>query len=325
MATAPEPPLDELLWTIAAARLILPAGDRRAGAAEPDRRLRAHCSTPGSTTGAASRRSRSTTSTRRRRGPSSSGCARPRSRAASSSRRGCTVYPRFLDGEWLDPARAAAARSAPSDSLGLAREDAWAPGEAGRRCRSSSAATRCRSTRATSSARTRSRASSARAARNAQRVLAAADALRREVSGDVVTLRRHAEHPVHERLLLPLRLLRVLERQARAQPPRRALPRPARGDRPPSRRGVGARRDGDLPPGRHPPGFRRRLLRLGRPRDQGRGARVARARVQRAGGLAGRGDARAPAARLPRAPARRGARARCRARRPRCSTTRCAR
>ena len=56
-------------------------------------------------------------------------------------------------------------------------------------------------------------------------------------------LRRHAQHPVHERLLLPLRLLRVLEGQARGEPARRAVPRPARGDRPPraSRPGSAAR------------------------------------------------------------------------------------
>ena len=65
------------------------------------------CSTRASTTGAASRRSRSTTSTPRRRGPSSTGWRRPRARAASSSRRGCPSIPEFLAGAWLDPARAA--------------------------------------------------------------------------------------------------------------------------------------------------------------------------------------------------------------------------
>ena len=44
-------------------------------------------------------------------------------------------------------------------------------------------------------------------------------------------LRRHAERPVHERLLLPLRLLRLLEGQARREPARPGVPRPARGDR----------------------------------------------------------------------------------------------
>ena len=45
-------------------------------------------------------------------------------------------------------------------------------------------------------------------------------------------LRRHAEHPVHERLLLPLRLLRLLEGTAGGEPAWRALPRAARRDRP---------------------------------------------------------------------------------------------
>ena len=74
-------------------------------------------------------------------------------------------------------------------------------------------------------------------------------------------LRRHAEHPVHERLLLPLRLLRLLEGQAGGEPARRAVPRAARGDRAPRARGVGARRDRGLPAGRHPPGLHGRLLR----------------------------------------------------------------
>ena len=63
-------------------------------------------------------------------------------------------------------------------------------------------------------------------------VLAAADELRREVRRRG-QLRRHAERQLHERLLLPLRLLRVLEGQAGRQPAREALRRPARGDRPP--------------------------------------------------------------------------------------------
>ena len=40
------------------------------------------------------------------------------------------VYPRYLSGEWLDPAVLPTALRA-SDALGLAREDAWHPGEAG--------------------------------------------------------------------------------------------------------------------------------------------------------------------------------------------------
>ena len=40
------------------------------------------------------------------------------------------VYPRYLSGEWVDPAVLPAALRA-SDALGLAREDGWHPGEAG--------------------------------------------------------------------------------------------------------------------------------------------------------------------------------------------------
>ena len=50
---------------------------------------------------------------------------------------------------------------------------------------------------------------------------------------------------------------------------------------------------------------------------------AARARLQRARGLAGRRDARRAAARLPRRACATRASPRCRARRPRCSTTRC--
>ena len=58
MADAPEPPLEELLWTAAAARLVLPPRcTSSARRTSPTTSSRA-CSTPGSTTGAGSRRSR---------------------------------------------------------------------------------------------------------------------------------------------------------------------------------------------------------------------------------------------------------------------------
>ena len=140
--------------------------------------------------------------------------------------------------------------------------------------------------------------------------------------GDV---RRHAERPVHERLLLPVRLLRLLEGQARREPARAGVPRAARRDRASRPRGVGARRDGGLPPGRDPPVVHRRLLRERRRDDQGRGARDPRARVLRARDLAGRGDARARPRDVPRRGSATSASARSRARPPRSSTTRCAR
>ena len=269
-----------------------PAGRLRAGAAEPDRRVR----------GAAGRRDRrlrrrlAGDDRPRQPGRAVAGGraaargvlrARPRARAAAH---GLPALPRRrLARPGVLPR---ALRLA--DSLCLAREDDWSAGRDGdgavrrppRRAPARHAAT--------SSARTRSCACSPRGARSASACFARADQLRREVNGDVVTLRGHAQRPVHERLLLPLRLLRVLEGQARREPARRAVPRPARGDRPPRRRGLGARRDGDLPAGRHPPGVRRRLLRVRRPGDQGRGAGAARPCVQRARDLAGRGDARLP-------------------------------
>ena len=158
-----------------------------------------------------------------------------------------------------------------------------------------------------------------------QRVFAAADALRREVNGDDGHLRRDAERPVHERLLLPLRLLRVLEGQARREPARRAVPRPARGDRAPRRGGVGARRDGDLPPGRDPS---RPSTATTTPRSCARSrtpcpsctcTRSARSRSGRA-----RRRSASRCATTSSGCATRASR-RCRARRPRCSTTRCAR
>ena len=117
-------------------------------------------------------------------------------------------------------------------------------GRAGRRpVRRAPRRAAARARRAPSSARTRSRGSSKRAAGEAaarlrRRRPPAARGLRRRGQ-----LRRHPEHPVHERLLLPLRVLRVLEGQARREPARRAVSRPARRDRPARarRRGSAAR------------------------------------------------------------------------------------
>ena len=53
-------------------------------------------------------------------------------------------------------------------------------------------------------------------------------------------LRRHAERQLHERLLLPLRLLRLLQGQARREPARQALPRAGRRDRAPRARRPGS-------------------------------------------------------------------------------------
>jgi FO synthase len=67
--------------------------------------------------------------------PRSRRCA-PRARAAGLELAPrLTVYRASFGGEWLDPAVLPKALRA-SDSLGLAREDAWSAGETGR-CRSS--------------------------------------------------------------------------------------------------------------------------------------------------------------------------------------------
>ena len=135
-------------------------------------------------------------------------------------------------------------------------------------------------------------------------------------------LRRHAQHPVHERLLLPVRILRVLEGQARGQPARPCVSRSRGGDRPAGARGLGARGDRGLPSGRHPPVVHGRLLRGRRDGDQAGRSRDARPRVLGARDLAGRGDARARSRDLPRPAARPRPRDRSPAPRPRSSTTR---
>ena len=96
-------------------------------------------------------------------------------------------------------------------------------------------------------------------------------------------------------------------------------------DRAPRARGLGPRRRRDLPAGRHPPGLHRRLLPRRRARGEGGRAGPARARLQRARGLAGRRDARHRPRRVPRRACATPAWPRCRAPRPRSSTTRCGR
>ncbi len=184
MADAPEPPLDELLWTIAVARLVLPR--EVAVQAPPNltgefaRLLDAGIDDWGGVS------------------PVTIDHVNPEApwpevealRRASASRRlelvpRLTVYPRFVDSEWIDP-RALPAVLRASDSLGLAREDEWSPGETGpvpfvvRRDALPVGTTAelgedelVRLFRARGDER--------------QRVFAAADRLRREVNGDTVT------------------------------------------------------------------------------------------------------------------------------------------
>ena len=301
MAGHPEPELDDHLWTIAAARLLLP--DDVAVQAPPNlafdgfpRLLDAGIDDWGGVSPVTIDHVNPEAPW-----PERAALAEAtRSRGLELAPR-LPVYPRYLDSEWLDAEVLPAALRA-ADALGLAREDRWHPGERGgvpfeigrdalprrhgRRARRGGARP--------SLPRPRRRA----AACLRRRRPAAPRGLRRRGH-----LRRHAQHPVHERLLLPLRLLRVLEGPAGGEPARRPVPRPHGRDRPPRPRGLGAGRDRGVPAGRHPPGVHGRLLRGRRRGDPRGGARPAHPRLLGARGVAGRGDARRAARRVPRAPA----------------------
>ena len=130
MASHPEPSLDDQLWTIAAARLLLP--DDVAVQAPPNlsyddfpRLLDAGIDDWGGVSPV----------TIDHVNPEAPWPDRDRLEAATRSRglelaARLPVYPRYLSGEWVDPAVLPQALRA-SDSLGLAREDGWHPGEAG--------------------------------------------------------------------------------------------------------------------------------------------------------------------------------------------------
>ena len=129
MAAAAEPPLEELLWTIAVARLILPPSI--ALQAPPNltedfgRLLDAGIDDWGGVS------------------PVTIDHVNPEAPwpeldllRAATERRGhelvprLTVYPGYVDGGWIDPKVMPRVLHA-ADSLGLAREDAWSPGETG--------------------------------------------------------------------------------------------------------------------------------------------------------------------------------------------------
>jgi FO synthase len=130
MATAPEPPLEELLWTVAAARIVL--GPRAHVQAPPNlsyddfpRLLDAGIDDWGGVSPV----------TIDHVNPEAPWPAVERLRAATESRGlalapRLPVYPEWISGEWLDPGVMPAVLRA-SDSLGLAREDRWSAGEDG--------------------------------------------------------------------------------------------------------------------------------------------------------------------------------------------------
>ena len=280
MAGHPEPSLDEHLWTIAAARVIL--GPRAHVQAPPNlayddfpRLLDAGIDDWGGVSPV----------TIDHVNPEAPWPDVERLRAATESR-GLELAPRLalypeyvaeLD-TWCDPAVAPLVRRR-ADALGLAREDPWAPGEPVAIPRAYlvrrdalpldvGAAGRGGARAPLPGARPRARSRPRRRRRAPPR------GQRRHRH-----LRRQPEHQLHERLLLPLRLLRLLEGQARGEPARAGVSRPARRDRAPLRGGVGARRDRGLPPGRDPSRVHGRVLPRRRARAARRAARPARPRV----------------------------------------------
>jgi len=128
MATAPEPPLEELLWTIATARIVL--GAHAHIQAPPNlsyedfpRLLDAGIDDWGGVSPV----------TIDHVNPEAPWPEVDRLRAATEGRGldlvpRLPVYPEWISGEWLDPAVMPAVLRA-SDAQGLAREDRWSPGE----------------------------------------------------------------------------------------------------------------------------------------------------------------------------------------------------
>ena len=184
MANAPEPELDELLWTIAVARIVL--GPRAHLQAPPNlsysdfpRLLDAGIDDWGGVS------------------PVTIDHVNPEApwpelellRAGTESRGlelapRLPVYPEWISGEWLDPNVLPAVLRA-SDSLGLAREDRWSPGETGGIPFVPRDASPI-DTRAELGEEEIARLFRARG-RERDRVLAAADRLRQEVCGDDVS------------------------------------------------------------------------------------------------------------------------------------------
>ena len=130
MAAHPEPELEDHLWTIAAARLLLPAdvsvqAPPNLAYDDFDRLLDAGIDDWGGVSPV----------TIDHVNPEAPWPERERLAAATRSRglelaARLPVYPRYLSGAWLDPAVLPQALRS-GDALGLAREDGWHPGESG--------------------------------------------------------------------------------------------------------------------------------------------------------------------------------------------------
>jgi len=184
MAGSPEPPLEELLWTIAVARILL--GPNAHVQAPPNlsyddfpRLLDAGIDDWGGVSPV----------TIDHVNPEAPWPALERLRAATESRGlelapRLPVYPEWISGRWLDP-RVLPAVLRASDSLGLAREDSWSPGVAAPIPFVPRDALPI-DTRAELGEDELVRLFRARGTER-DRVLAAADRLRRDVCGDEVT------------------------------------------------------------------------------------------------------------------------------------------
>jgi FO synthase len=128
MAHAPEPPLEELLWTVAVARLVLGPGAHvqappNLSYDEFPRLLDAGIDDWGGVSPV----------TIDHVNPEAPWPAVERLRAACASRRlelapRLAVYPEWIDGQWIDP-RVLPHVLRASDATGLAREGEWSPGE----------------------------------------------------------------------------------------------------------------------------------------------------------------------------------------------------
>ena len=184
MALAAEPPLEELLWTIAVARLVLPPEVALQAPPNLTRDFAALLDAGIDDWGGVS--------------PVTIDHVNPEApwpelellRRATESRGlelapRLTVYPRFIDSEWIDAGVLPNVLRA-ADSLGLAREDEWSPGETGPVPFVVGRDPLPVGPRDELGEDEIARLFRARGEER-QQVLAAADAVRREVNGDVVT------------------------------------------------------------------------------------------------------------------------------------------
>ena len=216
-----------------------------------------------------------------------------------------------------------------SDSLGLAREDGWSPGEDVSIPRSSPLVTPCRSTHAhggRGSGRRRSRGCFRARGHERDRVLPAADSLRREVCGDevsyVVTRNIQYTNVCYFRCGFCAFSKGKLAANLRGAPyfvPHDEIVRRCPGS-------LGARGNRGLPPGRDPPCVHRGLLPVRRSRRSRRLFPACMCRcVLVSGEMAGSGDARASRSRTTSRRCGTPASAPFRARLRRFSTTTCGR